>query len=68
MTTTQERYVQIEKELLAEDFACERFHQYIYGKTVEVHSDHKPLEKHIKDLFGCGSSYIVENALTLPEA
>ena len=25
-------------------FAAERFHQYIYGKEVEVESDHKPLE------------------------
>ena len=48
MTTTQERYAQIKKELLAVVFACERFHQYIYGKTVEVHSDHKPLENILK--------------------
>lgn len=48
MTATQERYAQIEKELLAVVFACERFHQYIYGKTVEVHSDHKPLESILK--------------------
>ena len=25
-------------------FAAERFHQYIYGRDVEVQSDHKPLE------------------------
>ena len=48
LTTTQERYAQIEKELLAVVFACERFHQYIYGKTVEVHSDHKQLENILK--------------------
>ncbi len=48
MTATQVRYAQIEKELLAVVFACERFHQYIYGKTVEVHSDHKPLESILK--------------------
>ena len=24
-------------------FACERFHQYVYGRTVEKESDHKPL-------------------------
>ena len=44
MKDTQEKYAQIEKELLTVVFACERFHQYIYGKTVEVHSGHKPLE------------------------
>ena len=48
LTTTQERYAQIEKKLLAVVFACERFHQYIYSKTVEVHSDHKPLENILK--------------------
>ena len=29
-------------------FAAERFHQYIYGKEVEVESDHKPLETILK--------------------
>ena len=44
MNATQERYAQIEKELLAIVFGCKRFHQYIYGKQVNVDSDHKPLE------------------------
>ena len=44
MTETQARYAQIEKELLALVFTWQQFHQYIYGKTIEVHSDHKPLE------------------------
>ena len=34
----------MEKELLAIVFSCNKFHQYIYGKKVTVHSDHKPLE------------------------
>ena len=25
-------------------FACERFNQYVYARTVNVESDHKPLE------------------------
>ena len=38
-------YAQIEKELLLIVFACEKFHQYVYGQqTVTVESDHKPLE------------------------
>ena len=41
---TETRYGQIEKELLAVVFALERFHQYTYGKTVDVEYDHKPLE------------------------
>ena len=39
----QQQYSQIEKELLAIVFGCERFHQYLYGKVVNVETDHKPL-------------------------
>ena len=48
MNDTQRRYAQIEKELLAVVFACKRFHQYVYGKTITVESDHKPLEAILK--------------------
>ena len=44
LSGTEQNYAQIEKELLAIVFAAKRFHQYIYGKTVTVQSDHKPLE------------------------
>ena len=44
MNDTQRRYAQIEKELLAIVFGCKRFHQYVYGKTITVETDHKPLE------------------------
>lgn len=45
LTETQQRYAQIEKEMLAIVFALERFHQYIFGKSdVLVETDHKPLE------------------------
>lgn len=44
LTDTEQRYAQIEKELLAILFAARKFHQYIYGKPVTVQSDHKPLE------------------------
>ena len=48
LTDAETRYAQIEKELLAVVFALERFNQYIYGKQVEVESDHKPLEIIVK--------------------
>ena len=48
LTSTETRYAQIEKELLAVVFALERFHQYTYGKTVDVESDHKPLEQSLR--------------------
>ena len=44
LTETEQRYAQIEKEMLAIVFGAERFHQYIYGREVDVQSDHKPLE------------------------
>ena len=45
LSSAETRYAQIEKELLAIVFACERFETYIYGRdVVHVVSDHKPLE------------------------
>lgn len=35
-------YAQIEKGALALSFACEKFHVFIYGKTVWAETDHKP--------------------------
>lgn len=43
MTETQQKYAQIEKELLAICFGVDKFHQYIYGRKVTVETDHKPL-------------------------
>ena len=34
----QMKYATIEKELLAVCFGCSRFHEYIFGKHVSVHS------------------------------
>lgn len=49
LTPAQTRYAQIEKELLAIVFACEKFHEYIYGRNqITVESDHKPLESIFK--------------------
>ena len=44
LTSAEKNYAQIEKELLAIVFACERFDQYVYGRQVTVESDHQPLE------------------------
>jgi hypothetical protein len=40
----EQRYANIERELLAAVFGCERFHTYVYGKHFTIESDHKPLE------------------------
>ena len=45
LSSAETRYAQIEKELLAIVFACDRFEAYIYGRDiVHVETDHRPLE------------------------
>ena len=41
-------YAQIEKELLAMVFACQKFHNSIYGFQTKVQTDHKLLESIVK--------------------
>ena len=43
LDSVQSGYAVIEKELLAICFGCVRFHDYIFGKSIIVQSDHKPL-------------------------
>ena len=45
MTSAEKNYAQVEKELLAIVFACERFDQYVYGRSISIESDHKSLEQ-----------------------
>ena len=44
LTPTEMNWFPIEKECLAVACAAEKFQHYIYGREVEVRSDHKPLE------------------------
>ena len=44
LAANEQKWAQIEKELLAIVFACTKFHDYILGKEVIIESDHKPLE------------------------
>ena len=48
LNACEQRYAQIEKELYAILFGCERFHHYVYGRAINVESDHKPLESVMK--------------------
>ena len=44
LTETEMKYSQIEREALAIVFGCEHFHLYLYGKSFEMETDHRPLE------------------------
>lgn len=43
LTKTESEYAQIEKELLSVCFACQKFHNYVYGHQIQIFNDHKPL-------------------------
>ena len=44
LTETEQRYSNIERELLAIVFALERLNHYIFSRTITVQSDHQPLQ------------------------
>lgn len=44
LTDAESRFSQIEKEFTAILWSCTKFHNFIYGREVTIHSDHKPLE------------------------
>ena len=44
LTDAESRYANIERELLAIIFACQRFSTYLLGRSFIAESDHKPLE------------------------
>jgi ribonuclease HI len=44
LTETEQRYSNIEREMLAVLHGLEKFHYYAYGRHVIIETDHKPLE------------------------
>lgn len=43
LTSGEQNYAQIEKEMLSILFACNKFNFYTYGRPIKVVNDHKPL-------------------------
>ena len=67
LTDTEVNYAQIEKELLAIVFACEKFDAYIYGRDcVRVQTDHKPLESIFRKEL-CTASKRLQRTLLRPQ-
>ncbi len=51
ITDVERRYSQTEKEALALVWACERFNLYVYGRDIELETDHKlTLQMSLQDL------------------
>ena len=46
LSKVEKNYAHLDKEALAIMFGVRKFHQYLYGRTFTIFSDHKPL-KHI---------------------
>ena len=44
LTETESQYTNIEREMLAVVFGCERFPNFLFSQDFIVESDHKPLE------------------------
>ena len=44
LNAAERNYAQIEKEMLVIVYGLQKFNEYVYGKTVLVETDHKPLE------------------------
>ena len=43
LTEDESRYAQVEKELLAATFTCQKFHDFTYGREAIIETDHKPI-------------------------
>ena len=66
LTDTETKYAQIERELLSVILGLERFHQYTFGRTVLVRSDHKPLENS-EETASCSTETITAYVATVAE-
>lgn len=66
LSEAEQNYAQIEKEYLSIVFATKKFHNFIYGKKVIVHTDHKPLVSiHKKEVVKVMSSRLQRMKLKL---
>ena len=67
MTSAEQSHAQIEKELLAIVFGCERFNMYTYETDIDVIADHKPPRVNFQKPLAQGASPLTEDETTAPE-
>ena len=67
LTTTEEYYGQVEKELLAIVFSCEKCDQYVYGRNITVQSDQKAAGDNHKEIDDRCAEETTENAASPSE-
>ena len=48
LNDAEQRYPQIDKELLAIVYGCEKFHTYTHGRDIGIQTDHQPLVPIVK--------------------
>ena len=65
LTETEQRYSNIERELLAIVFALERLNYETFGRTIMVQSDHQPLQSILKKFIVSASSRLQRLLLRL---
>ena len=66
LNETEQRYSNIERELLSVVFALEKCHHYVYGYIVTVKTDHKPLVSIKKKYIAFNSPCLQRLLLRLP--
>ena len=68
LSIAEKKYSQLEKEALAIVFAVKKLHQYLYGRSLIIYSDHQPLKyllNEARQIPVMASSRIQRWALTL---
>lgn len=59
LCAAESKYAQIEREVLAINFAVKTFHQYLYGKEFVLVTNHKPeMLFHLTYNLGCWKNYM----------
>ena len=65
LTPTETDYSNIERELLAVLFACEKLHVHTFGRKGTIHTDHKPLESICQELISLAPPWLQRMLLRL---